>query len=190
MKLSELKAILYGISKQFWTDTNVVWAETSSTESALPFVTLRLRDMNSALHPSADDDVDNIYDCSVPFEVNLYTMGKKMSSQDYMDTAVDDLTDFIRFLESDEIMGELEAQNIAILPSYPVRSLSNLFDNVRYKYRAMAEFTVSFQQESAGSYGLYGRELPNVSGGGTGTHSEEEMSWIEEVELEEGEEEE
>ncbi|MCD8364442.1 MAG: hypothetical protein LUC83_01255 [Clostridiales bacterium] len=190
MRISELREILYEIAKQFWIDAEVVWAETQSTESTLPYVTLRFRDMTSARDSSLDDDgTAGIYNCSVPFEVNLYTMGKKMSSQDCMDTAVDDLTDFIRFLESDEIMGELEAQNIAILPSYPVRSLSGLFDNVRYKYRAMAEFTVSFQQSSDGAYGLYGRDLPNVSGGGTSTHSEEEISWIEEVELEEEDEE-
>ena len=73
-----------------------------------------------------------------------------------------------------------------IYPESPVRDLTDLQNDSRYRYRAMAEFTVSFAQEAGGPFGLRnGSEYSNSSGGGTDEQVHAEDYVIEDVDVKE-----
>ncbi len=66
----------------------------------------------------------------------------------------------------------------------PARDLSFLENETAYRYRAMAEYAVSFVIQADGAYGIGGMEIPNSSGGGTKEMAETPIEAIKEVEIE------
>ncbi len=66
----------------------------------------------------------------------------------------------------------------------PVRNLTGLQNSTQYRYRAMAEFTVTYVQEADGQYGISSMPMvPNSSGGGISDMAAAETEAIKEVEL-------
>nr|DAI16847.1 MAG TPA: hypothetical protein [Caudoviricetes sp.] len=187
MTLENVKSVLYDVTSDFFKDATVVWAEQINTKPELPYVTLKTGGIRKSQFPIIDGD-SRFYNCSTTLEINLYTKGKAVTTGDkvtgnYVNTATSDLADFFSFLESDIVVDQLAMHGLDICLEPPVRDLTGLQNDSKYRYRSMAEATISFSQEANGPYGLGGRSIPNSSGGGTSEMANAETDIIEEVEI-------
>ena len=181
MKIKEVKELLYQITGQFFQGATVIWAETSSTEPELPFVTLRVRTPKSVLFPDTDAELESTYASSFMLEVNLYTNGRKRTNIETENTASADLQDFVRFLGSPELEDVMAREDISIMPEYPIQDLSGVFAGVKYRYRAMVTLKVDYTDKVSGLYEMLGNTVPNPSGGGTIQQAAEPLQTIETV---------
>lgn len=191
MNLVDVKEKLCYLTELFF-ESAVIWSEQMNTRPSPPFVELKCGPISRTAYPVVDASGKRIYHASTTFEVNLYTKGFPIRTEEntvgnYVNTASSDLMDFANFLESDVITDLIAGWGMSIILNSPVRDLTELQNDRRYCYRAMAEFSVSFAQESGGPYGLRCEaQFPNSSGGGTEEQANEEDYVIEEVEIEEG----
>lgn len=172
MNLSQVKNRVYEVVELFFSQATVAWAEQVMTKPPVPYVTLKMGNIDKTAFPITDETTDSrYYLCSTILELNLYTKGRPVSEEkgktgNYENTATDDLMEFVKFLESAEIVDQLADIGIELNP--PVRDLSELLNDAKYRYRAMAEFTVSYTEVAAGRYGVSNMlQIPNSSGGGS-----------------------
>lgn len=191
MNIIDVKEKIYDLVSMFFRGATIIWGEQVNTRPAPPLVVLKCGAVNRNTYPVVDDNLTRIYHGNMILEVNLYTKGQPIKVEDgvvgnYINTATSDLMDFANFLESDEITDVIAGWGMSIYLNPPIRDLTDLQNDSRYRYRAMAEFTVSFAQESSGPFGLRGGLLyPNSSGGGTEEQAMAEDYVIEKVEIEE-----
>ena len=138
---------------------------------------------------SDDEREHRYYNYDFIFEINLYTVGREVkagNSNYYENTAVEDLEEFIRFLDSDGITEELAKKDVTIVMNPPIRDLSELIGDTKFNYRSMCEFTVSYVGLADGKYGvLESKAVPNPSGGGMKEFAEVETYAIEEIKIQE-----
>lgn len=182
MKYGEVKNALYEVVKLYHPNAVIVWESEKGVEQKPPYLTLKAGNLSRELFPN-DDGVDNGYHCSFLFEINLYTDGEKIKvgQGSYQEnTAIDDLMEFILFLDSEPITDKLEG--ITVIPVNPVRDLSDILKSSKFKYRAMCEFTISFYEEANGLYQV-SPSISNASGGGKEEFGTAEMPAIEQVEI-------
>jgi len=189
MILEVVKDIIYSTTDMFFKGATVIWSEQIATKPPLPYVTLKIGNIRKTLFPVTDDEGNRYYPCSTMLEVNLYTKGKKITvgekvTGNYANTATSDMLDFFKYLESDEGIDYLAGKGIDIQLNPPIRDLTELQNDVNYRYRAMAEATVSWSEDANGPYGIGSMATaPNSSGGGTTEMLEAEIDTIEEVEI-------
>lgn len=186
MKMDDLESIIYDLAAEFFEEATVIWAEQVNTKPDLPYVTLKTGNINRNRFP-LEIDGNRYYLCNTILEVNLYTKGKAVTvaenvTGNYANTAASDLQDFFNYLESEEIVDRLAAHGLDISLEPPVRDLTNLQNDSKYRYRAMAEAMVSFAQEANGAYGIFGNPEHNSSGGGSEKMVSEPIYPIEKVE--------
>lgn len=189
MNFNDVRGVLYDAVEMFFKGATVMWSEQINTKPALPYITLKTGGINKTTFPIKDEDGNRYYPCSTIMEINLYTKGKPVTVEEnvtgnYANTAVSDLMDFFKFLESDNMVDYLADKGIDIMLTPPVRDLTELLNESRYRYRSMAEATVSWSEDAGGDYGIIGMpSIPNSSGGGTVEMKETEDNIIEEIEL-------
>lgn len=188
MDQEEVKEALYDIVAMFFHGAAVIWAEQINTLPALPCVTLKMGGMQRSAFPLVDEDGSRYYPCRTTAEVDLYTRGKPVTVGDgvtgnHANTAVSDLMDFFNFVESEEITDRMAGKGIEITLIPPVRDLTVLMNDSRYRYRAMAEAAVTFAHEADGAYGIGGIQVPSHSGGGTAGMAGTGIAAIEGVEV-------
>ena len=112
-------------------------------------------------------------------------VGEKTTGN-YINTATSDMAEFVAFLESENITDILAGKGLGIMLQESIRDLTDLHNDSHFRYRAMAEFSVSFVLAADGYYGISGmKEAPNSSGGGTPEMVAADMEYIEDVEIEE-----
>ena len=189
MTLEDVKSMIYDITAEFFCGATVIWAEQINTKPETPYITLKLGGIRKTLFPLVNGD-ERAYSCSTTLEVNLYTKGKAITvaervTGNYINTATSDLFDYFSFIESDVIVDRLAEYGLDITLEPPIRDLTALQNDSKYRYRAMAEVTVSFIQNANGPYGVGGRTLPNASGGGTVEMSNTITDIIEEADIKE-----
>ena len=189
MTLDNVKSIIYDITAEFFKDATVIWSEQVNTKPEPPYVTLKIGGIRKTLFPLVDGE-ERAYNCSTTLEINIYTKGKAVTRAEecvtgnYINTATSDLLDLFCFIESDVVIDQLAAYGVDIMLEPPVRDLTGLQNDSKYRYRAMAEATVSFTQYANGPYGVGGGNiLPNASGGGTVEMSNSKNDIIEQVEI-------
>ena len=112
---------------------------------------------------------NRFYNAGMTLEINLYTQGKPIvvdenTTGNFINTAVSDLADFFIYIDSDRMVDIVSEAGIDIMLMTPVRDLTELKNEVKYRYRAMAEAEVSFAMLANGPYGI---SKVNHSGGGT-----------------------
>lgn len=190
MTFADVKQLLYDIVAKYHSKAMVVWEKTKGVTPKPPYITLGYSDLNRSVFSLSDEEENqSCYNYEFLFEVNLYTAGKKVKAGNkvyYENTAMEDLEEFIRFLDSEEITDQLAQKNVTIICNLPIRDLSELIGDTKFNYRSMCEFTVSFVQAAAGRYGIAGQGVPNPSGGGLTEFTEAETPVIETVEIKEG----
>ena len=188
MNMEDVKSVIYDVTAEFFHGATVIFAEQVNTKPELPYVTLKTGSIRRTRFPIVDGSGNRYYPCSTIMEINLYTKGKPVTAApkatgNYANTAASDLTDYFDFLDSDVVVDRLAAYGIDISLEPPVRDLTDLQNDSKYRYRAMAEATVSYAQEADGPYGFGGMNAPNSSGGGTSEMATAETDVIEEVEM-------
>lgn len=149
MTLSELNELLRGLAAEYFSEDSVSWAEQYMPQFPLPQTTLKMKDVAIPRHPVnvVKDGINcSFYECTKILEVNRYADsvaggGGEIASLE--NPAVDDLTGFLLFLQSDVGIERMYAANICIEAMGPVSDLSEL-DRTHYRYRAMQEYTVRF----------------------------------------------
>ena len=191
MKLNDVKEKIYDLTSMFFQGATVIWSEQMNTKPVPPLVELKCGPIHRTAFPVVDDALNRVYHERTILEVNLYTKGRPVNVEEnavgnYINTATSDLMDFAYFIESDEITDRIAGWGMDISLNPPVRDLTDLQNDSRYRYRAMAEFTVSFAQEAGGPFGLRnGSEYLNSSGGGTDEQVHAEDYVIEDVDVKE-----
>lgn len=190
MTVESVRAVAYELTASFFRGATVLWAEQINTKPEPPYVTIKTGNITRSRFPIIENDGTRYYPCSVPLEINLYTKGKAVTiapnvTGNYSNSAASDLNDFFTYLDSETVVDRIASYGMDISLEPPVRDLTDLQNESRYRYRAMAEATVSFAMEADGAYGLEGRNLPNSSGGGTEEMAKTELDSIEEVKIEE-----
>ncbi len=191
MNQTEVKERLYDAAVMFFAGATVIWAEQAGTRPGLPYVTLKMGGIRRAAFPAEDGAGIRSYPCNTTMEVNLYTGGQPVSEGEAVtgnciNTATADLMEFSNFLESEAMVDffAVHSMDVSLIP--PVRDVSLLQNDSRYRYRAMAEYQVAFVQDASGRYALKRIPLvPNSSGGGLREQSGEEVYAIEETEIKE-----
>ncbi|WP_313579957.1 hypothetical protein [Lacrimispora sp.] len=191
MNQSQVKNKLFELTSMFFQGATVAWVEQTMTKPVVPYVTLRTGNINKTLFPCHDEAGDRYYPCSTIAEINLYTKGRPRTvaegvTGNYENTATSDLMEFVKFLESGEIQNRIAAANMDIQLNPPIRDLTELLNDSKYRYRAMAEFTVSYMEKASGRYGVSDcMYIPNYSGGNTREFTAASQYEIKEVEVKE-----
>lgn len=189
MNIGEVKQFLYDLTAMYHPGATIKWAKTNGVKPKEPFISLAYSNLERSQFPIANDEGDNYYNYSMTFEINLYTKGKEVKAEGgiyYENTAMEDLDEFIRFLDSPKISDITSEKNVAIVFNPPIRDLSDLIGDTKFNYRSMAEFTVSFTDKASGEYGVHNKTVvPNPSGGGTLGYAGAVIEPIESVEIEE-----
>ena len=192
MNLKAVRDVLYDITEMFFKGAKVIWAEQNSTTPRLPYITIKVGSLTKTAFPVSDKDGNRFYPCSMPFEVNLCTEGEPVYIGDnatgsYANTSVSDMLDFVKFLESDYTVDYLAGKGVDIRLVPPVRDLTGILNEKGHRFRAMAEFTVSYNEDAEGPYGIGGMSVfPNNSGGGTEEMANAEGSVFDAIEITEG----
>ena len=175
MKLEEVKAALVGLTAEYFGDAHVFYAEVKKAKSVEPYITVQ----NTSVDSVSDFTVDDIEDDSfrsqrsyrAMFDINLYTKGKDASGGRglpvYINSSLENMQDFIDFLESEYILDFESEKNISIKVESDVKDLSALINTNEYQYRSMIEVSVTFADSRKGYMGQNNVSvLPNQSGGG------------------------
>lgn len=188
MNLEKVKEVICDVTELFFRGASVIWSEQTGTKPKPPYITLKLGNINKSAHPIIDENNNRFYPSATILEINVYTKGKpvtagKAVTGNYANTAASDLMDFFLFLQSDYITDYTNDRGVDIQLIPPVRDLSALEnENSAYRYRAMAEATVSFALLADGPYGIGGMPyVPNSSGGGTEEMESEAMPLIDDA---------
>ena len=168
MSLEDVRQILYDLVAGFFVGATVIWAEQTNTKPPLPYITLKTNGLKRSTFP-IDFGSDRFYNAGMTLEINLYTQGKPIvvdenTTGNFINTAVSDLADFFIYIDSDRMVDIVSEAGIDIMLMTPVRDLTELKNEVKYRYRAMAEAEVSFAMLANGPYGI---SKVNHSGGGT-----------------------
>lgn len=188
MTVNELKNALYDIISGYFAGADVAWSEQNAVKSQNPFIRLKLGSVTRTLHfitETDNDDPTGYIPSTTILTVDLFTHGERVVDEDgysfFVNTAVDDMNDFLNYLSSPHVDDMCNGLNIAIRPEGNVKDTSAVLDN-DYSFRAMQEFVVSFVQKTKGYAGI-SREnwKPTPSGGGTAELANKEMTTIEKV---------
>lgn len=188
MTIGEAKQFLYDLVSMYHPKALIVWTKTKGVTPRPPYITLSHSSVERNRFPIVDDEGEKWYSYSFVLEINLYTVGKAINVEGgtmYENTAVEDLEEFIRFIDSDGISDLTQKKNITIMQNAPIRDLSELIGDTKFNYRSMTEFVVTFTDKVSGEYGVQNKTSPNPSGGGTAEFSEAETYNIEKVVIKE-----
>ena len=189
MNLVELKEILYDIVSAFFTEASVVWGEQIMPKLEPPYVTMKLGTLQRTAFPVENETWERCYHCTIPLELNLYTDGRMVNcegnaTKNYINTATSDMLDFANYAESERITDSILTNNLCIALMGNIRDLTALENDTMYRYRAMAEFEVSFVDEASGEYGVSTMLYPpNDSGGGSDKMTSETGELIETIQI-------
>ena len=187
MRYSEMRTAIKDMVRLFFEDGTVFFVEEDIAEPPIPYITLAFRDLKRKQF--ANENVYNDvpiktwhYDCTV--DMNIYTAGRQIQGPVYANTAMEDMVDFIDFMESYDTTDMLMEKDLCmILVNGSVRDISELINDSRYRYRSYAQFVVSFTDKTEGIYGQNGKTAPNASGGGKPEYIDPETEYFETVEI-------
>lgn len=190
MNIGEVKQFLYDLAAIYHPGATVAWSKTGGAKPKSPFLSLTYRNLERSLFPVTNDEGNSCYNYSMIFEINLYTNGKEVKAGDetyYENTAVEDLDEFVRFLDSPKITDIASEKGVTIVLNPPIRDVSGLIGDTKFNYRSMAELAVTFMDEAPGGYGVHNKTVvPNPSGGGTLGYAGAVIEPIESVAVEAG----
>ena len=188
MTVNELKDALYDIIQGYFAGAEVAWSEQNAVKSLNPLIRLKLGSIKRPLYfiNETQNNAPSGYIASTTMlTVDLFTHGEKITDEDgdtiYVNTAMDDMADFLNYIMSPYVDDLCENLNISIRPEGDIKDTSAVVDN-DYSYRSMLEFVVSFVQETNGYAGI-SREnwKPTPSGGGTEELANKELATVDNV---------
>lgn len=162
---SEARNHLKNITKKYFTGATVGFANQSSKVRAkVPFVCLTPGTPARDSFPTqriVDDRLVSYYQTRLPVQIDLFTNGAEGEAGDngfvaMEDTSVDDLTDFVDYLESWYVTDWCHRIGAAIIINGGVQPLTGLVTDTDYEYRAMVEITFCYVHKAVGYTGIQG----------------------------------
>lgn len=172
MNYGEAKKYSRDIVAAHYGDGHVFYAEQKMAKKPVPYVTVKFSGLGKSR--TKITKYDNESQCykdywqkNTKMELNLYTLGKNIApdgmEEQYENTAVEEVDDFVKYLVSDEISDSMVINDVVIALEGIIHDVSFLLHESKYRYRAMAEFAITFTDSSYEPDGI--PELPDTSGG-------------------------
>lgn len=176
MTLSEANEKIRQIVAGYFGDSHTFYADVKMAKKTTPYVTIKLRGYGRQFF--ANKLVDQTYyeksyrEITGHVDINLYTQGKDVSGgvgqKIYINTAMADMEDFLKYLDSDDMQDELVRSDMSMIMTDEVKDLSEIVRENTYEYRALAQFDVHLTDVAYGTMGQDGlNNIPNSSGGGS-----------------------
>ena len=160
MTQNELKQKLYDLVSEYFGSATVMWGKVRVVNPAVPQIVLTMGAVIRHYAPItrwANGVLVNGYPSNTKLQVDLYTKGAPIQTSPgvtaaYENTAVNDLTDFVNYLDSANIDEWSERHDVSIL-CRQVMDLTELINGTTWDYRAMVELEIGFTQTAVGHTG-------------------------------------
>ena len=161
MTQSELKAKVYSLVREYFGGATVTWGMTKGVSPSVPQVVLNMGAINRHYQPLTGQ-VGGVamacYPSQTVLQIDLYTKGAAILSgagiaAAYENTAVNDLTDFLNFLNSPHIDVWSDRHDVSLL-CRSINDLTELINDTTWDYRAMLEIEIRFVQRAVGHTGI------------------------------------
>jgi len=161
MTQRELKQKLYELVSSYFGGAVVLWGKAGAVNPCSPLVVLNMGDIIRPYQPITrivKGVPVNSYPSQTTVQIDLYTKGGELTDADGVtaakeNTAVDDLTDFVNFLNSVDVDHWSEIHDVSIMANH-VSDLTELINDAAREYRAMVELEVGFTQHAVGYGGI------------------------------------
>lgn len=167
MTFSEARVNIKNIVKKYFAAANVGYSKRSSSVTPQgPFVRITTGTPVRDLFPverMANDRLVKYYQTRLPVQIDLFTNGEEGEPDEngfvqMEDTAVDDLTDFLDYLESHYVQHWCDRINASFTVNGDVQPLTGLVTDTDYQFRAMVELTFCFVHKAVGYAGIQGED--------------------------------
>jgi hypothetical protein len=171
--LDLLKQKLYDLVRDYFGKATVIWGKVKVVSPAAPQIVLNMSGVTRHYSPItkwANGVLVLGYPSKTTLQVDLYTKGAPLQAAPgvvatYENTAVNDLTDFVNYLDSAYIDEWSERHDVSIL-CRQVTDLTELINGTTWDYRAMAELEIGFTQTTIGHTGtMYEEGMPFYGNG-------------------------
>lgn len=155
LTLNQLKQAVFSHFSAYWGEAAVVWGATNKVKPLAPLVMLQLGTVTRATQPitqMVNGIVFSAYPSEVPLQIDLFTKGNTVSTPEgsYSEnTAESDLLDFVNYLDSTATIEWSNQNNVSVSLLGGVQDLSEVINDSRWQYRAMAEIRLTFTQWAA-----------------------------------------
>ena len=155
MTLNQLKSVLLERTTEYWGGATVAWGATKKVKPLAPLVILRLGTVTRAAQPVTqmiNGIVFSAYPSEVPLQIDLFTKGNTVEvaeGQYNENTAVNDLLDFVNFLDSTASIEWSNKNDIGVSIMSGVQDLSEVINDSQWQYRSMVELRLTFTQWAA-----------------------------------------
>ena len=172
MKISELKDTLYEIVQGYFAGAEVAWSEQNAVKSQNPLIRLKMGSIKRPLH--FINGVENNAPCgyissTTMLTVDLFTHGEEIVDEEgfaiYVNTALDDMADFLNYLQSPYVDEMCENLNISIRPEGDIKDTSAVLDNGTYLLKTKLFRFIAKDNEMGVSH-RSGGAAPYLSAGG------------------------
>jgi len=201
MTVRQLKQYLFDLIAEYFKPLkdagNIVWGKHKPVNPNSPMVALTTGPITRAQRPirmNVDGIIHDIWPSHTTLAVDLYTKGAPTTidinvTSAMENTAVNDLTDFVIFMNSVYVDDWSYINDISVNTN-AIHDLTALTNDTSWDYRAMTEIEIGFTQ-GAMEYaanplddGSGIASLPTHSGGRPQELADLETGWFEEVEIE------
>ena len=163
MTLNNVKKLLEEITSTYFSGGAVIWGQAKAVRPISPVVTLNAGAVMRNFDPitlSVDGVPVNVYPSQTTVQVDIFTRGVKAIDEvpgvysASINTAVNDMIEFMNFLNSEYVASWCYVNDISITISGPVNDLTALINDTAWDYRAMVELEIGFTQGASGSTGM------------------------------------
>ena len=161
MRLKEAKELFLSITKEYFSSAIVIFSNQSRVaKPSLPLITLHplnLRRHKNAIYTTVDGLVVASYHSRIPIQVDLFTKGAPVIDDEtgkivaYDDTAVEDLTEFVDFLDSLYVLEWSHNHDVSIDIEGEVQNLTGIVNDTNYEFRARVTVLFDFIHRTVGS---------------------------------------
>lgn len=161
----EAKRHIENITKKYFTGAVVGFSgQSANVKSKSPYVCITPGSPTRDQFPvqrMVNDRMVSYYQTKLPLQIDLYTNGAEGSPGPdgfvtMEDTAVDDMTDFVDYLESPYVIHWCDRINATIVVNGPVQQLTGLVTDTDYQFRAMVELVFCYVHKAVGYTGIQG----------------------------------
>ena len=159
MTVREAKRHIENITKKYFTGAVVGFSgQSANVKSKSPYVCITPGSPTRDQFPvqrMVNDRMVSYYQTKLPLQIDLYTNGAEGSPGPdgfvtMEDTAVDDMTDFVDYLESPYVIHWCDRINATIVVNGPVQQLTGLVTDTDYQFRAMVELVFCYVHKAVG----------------------------------------
>ena len=173
MTQTELKQKLYELVSLYFGGATIVWGMTNAVQSKAPLITLRMGNISRPYQPirqNKDGISADYYPSKTTIQIDLFTSGVELNKEAGItaareNTAVNDMTDFVNFINS-VYVDDWSGQNDISILANEIHDLTELVNSTQWQYRAMVELEIGFTQCAVGNAAIMNeRGIPYHSNG-------------------------